>query len=60
MILIDRRCLFLAFMDDDVCPMCLGRLDTSWECLDCGFDAMSLAEEKGAELCEECSEAVED
>lgn len=24
---------------EDVCPRCLGELDTGWECNDCGYDA---------------------
>jgi hypothetical protein len=24
---------------EDVCPKCLGDLDTGWECNDCGYDA---------------------
>lgn len=26
-------------ISEDRCPMCLGQLDTGWECNDCGFDA---------------------
>ena len=26
----------------DVCPRCLGALDTGWECNKCGFDAAHL------------------
>lgn len=26
----------------DICPRCLGPLDTGWECNNCGFDAMRL------------------
>lgn len=28
-----------ALVDDDICPQCLGELDTGWECVECGFDA---------------------
>lgn len=28
---------------EDVCPKCLGELDTGWECNDCGYDASHLA-----------------
>lgn len=28
-----------ALISDDVCPKCLGELDTGWECNDCGYDA---------------------
>jgi hypothetical protein len=28
-----------AFATDDVCPKCLGELDTGWECNSCGYDA---------------------
>lgn len=24
---------------EDICPRCLGELDTGWECNDCGYDA---------------------
>jgi hypothetical protein len=27
-------------VSEDHCPMCLGHLDTGWECNECGFDAM--------------------
>lgn len=27
---------------DDVCPRCLGDLDTGWECSACGYDAFPL------------------
>lgn len=27
---------------NDICPMCGGELDTSWECNDCGFDAIGI------------------
>lgn len=30
-------------MLEDKCPMCLGELDTGWECNDCQYDAMPLA-----------------
>lgn len=30
-------------MLEDRCPMCLGELDTGWECNDCGYDCMYLA-----------------
>jgi hypothetical protein len=26
----------------DICPKCLGALDTGWECNKCGFDAAHL------------------
>lgn len=26
----------------DICPRCLGELDTGWECNKCGFDAAHL------------------
>jgi hypothetical protein len=28
---------------EDYCPMCLGELDTGWECNDCGYDAIEIA-----------------
>jgi ribosomal protein L37AE/L43A len=28
-----------ALADADLCPRCLGELDTGWECNDCGYDA---------------------
>jgi len=28
---------------EEKCPECGGELDTGWECVDCGFDAMSIA-----------------
>jgi hypothetical protein len=27
---------------EDRCPVCSGELDTGFECLDCGFDALPL------------------
>lgn len=27
---------------DDICPKCMGELDTGWECNDCGYDAAHL------------------
>jgi hypothetical protein len=35
-----------AMVEDDVCPRCLGELDTGWECNDCCYDAEHLAGEK--------------
>lgn len=29
---------------EDKCPMCLGELDTGWECNDCDYDAKPLAD----------------
>ena len=26
-------------VNEDRCPMCLGQLDTGWECNECGYDA---------------------
>jgi hypothetical protein len=26
-------------ISEDRCPMCLGNLDTGWECNECGYDA---------------------
>jgi hypothetical protein len=26
-------------ISEDRCPMCLGHLDTGWECNSCGYDA---------------------
>lgn len=34
--------LEVAFVMDDVCPRCLGELDTGYECNDCGFDAITI------------------
>ena len=25
---------------ENTCPICLGELDTGWECNDCGYDAI--------------------
>lgn len=36
----DNKQLDSALVSDDVCPKCLGELDTGWECNDCGHDAM--------------------
>lgn len=30
---------------DNVCPRCLGELDTGWECNDCDYDARQNIEE---------------
>jgi len=30
-------------IDNNLCPMCLGELDTGWECNDCGYDAQFIA-----------------
>jgi hypothetical protein len=29
-------------LKEDKCPMCLGELDTGYECLSCGYDALPL------------------
>lgn len=29
----------MSLVEEDVCPKCLGELDTGWECNDCGYDA---------------------
>ena len=31
-----------ALVEEDVCPKCLGELDTGWECNDCDYDARPL------------------
>jgi len=36
------RDLAKEYVAKDICPRCLGELDTGWECNDCGFDAKSL------------------
>lgn len=33
---------------EDMCPICLGELDTGWECNKCGYDAMSVGKAVGA------------
>lgn len=33
-----------ALSADDVCPWCLGELDTGWECNKCGKDARRFVE----------------
>lgn len=30
----------LDMIEEDLCPECGGDLDTGWECMDCGYDAM--------------------
>jgi hypothetical protein len=32
-------------VNDDICPRCRGELDTGFECLVCGYDAMWIAEQ---------------
>jgi hypothetical protein len=34
--------LEIAIVDDDLCPRCLGELDTGWECNECGFNAYGI------------------
>ena len=34
-------------IDEDHCPMCLGELDTGWECNSCGFDALPIGRTLG-------------
>lgn len=34
-------------IDENKCPMCLGDLDTGWECNSCGYDAMPIGKEIG-------------
>jgi hypothetical protein len=29
-------------LGEDLCPECLGQLDTGFECLHCGFDALPI------------------
>lgn len=31
-------------VEEDVCPKCLGELDTGWECNSCGYDARPLVD----------------
>lgn len=31
-----------ALVEDDICPKCLGELDTGWECNECDFDAIEI------------------
>jgi len=37
-------------IEQDICPMCLGELDTGWECNECGYDAMPLVKGLKCEL----------
>ena len=30
-------------IEENLCPMCLGELDTGWECNQCGYDALPIA-----------------
>jgi hypothetical protein len=32
-------------IEQDKCPMCLGNLDTGWECNSCEYDAKPLADQ---------------
>jgi len=34
-------------ISEDHCPVCLGELDTGWECNECGYDAKPLADQFG-------------
>lgn len=36
-------------VDGDRCPHCDGELDTGWECLNCGYDALWIAALSGAQ-----------
>lgn len=38
-----------ALTSEDVCPKCLGELDTGWECTICGYDAIGHKPE-----CDQC------
>jgi hypothetical protein len=31
-------------IEQDICPMCMGELDTGWECNSCNYDAKELAD----------------
>ena len=31
-------------IEQDKCPMCLGELDTGWECNECNYDAHPIAQ----------------
>jgi hypothetical protein len=42
-------CTLLA---NDLCPECLGDLDTGWECNKCGYDAMPLMQQIGKDKIE--------
>lgn len=45
-----------ALAKDDVCPKCLGELDTGWECTKCGYDAQ--ADAMARQFAEEWAEAI--
>lgn len=32
---------------ENICPRCLGDLDTGWECNFCGYDAIAIAAKQG-------------
>lgn len=34
-------------IEEDHCPMCLGELDTGWECNECNYDAMPIGKQLG-------------
>lgn len=34
-----KEALDKALAREDICPRCLGELDTGWECTQCGYDA---------------------
>lgn len=36
----DIACIEL--IKENICPICLGELDTGWECNSCGYDAVPL------------------
>ena len=38
----DSAALSAALAARDICPRCGGPLDTGWECLRCGYDAIHL------------------
>ncbi len=34
-------------ISEDHCPMCLGELDTGWECNSCNYDALPIGRQLG-------------
>jgi len=32
-------------LNQEICPLCDGELDTGWECGDCNFDALPIVQE---------------
>jgi tRNA(Ile2) C34 agmatinyltransferase TiaS len=50
----------VTLLANDLCPLCIGSLDTGYECNRCGYDAMPLVQVYGEERLKAAKEVKAD